>query len=94
MGFSLSMLENFSRDSSRDKQGKTVKIIKASIEPLKMGRVKDTGKTRAIACRVSVTYENNQTKHHHVDTLKGGIFVGYQFAQELILKNMKERGVA
>ena len=88
------MLENFSFDSSRDKQGKKVKIIKASIEPLKMGRVKSTGEIRAAECRVSISYEDGKTTYHHVDTRKGGLYQGYQFAQELINKNMKERGVA
>ena len=87
----MSSLKNYSRDSSRDN---IVKIKSASVEPLKMGRVKSTGELRATACRVTVKYSDGKTIHHHVDTLRGGIYAGYQFAQEIIFKNMQARGVA
>lgn len=71
-----------------------MKIKTATIEPLKMGRVKSTGKTRAIACRVTIEREDGSTSYHHVDTLKGGIIQAYQVAQQMIVQDMKERGVA
>jgi hypothetical protein len=70
-----------------------VKIKEAMVEPLKMGRVKSTGEIRAAECRVIIVYENNRRDFHHVNTRKGGIYEAYQFASDLILKNMQQRGV-
>ena len=70
------------------------KITKATIEPLKMGCVKSTGEVRAAECRIIIEYEDGQKEFHHVDTRKGGINMAYQIAQERVIANMKQRGVA
>lgn len=71
-----------------------MKIETIDIMPLKMGRVKSTGKLRAISCRLSITWDNKQITYQHVNTMTSGIMHAYKIAQEIILKNMKERGVA
>lgn len=71
-----------------------MKIKTIDITPLKMGRVKGTQILRAIACKLSITWDDRRVTHRHVDTMRGGIVQAYTVAQEMILANMKERGVA
>lgn len=71
-----------------------MKIETVDIMPLKMGRVKSTGKLRATECKLSITWENGHTTYRHINTYEHGIFGAYLIGQEMILKNMKERGVA
>ena len=68
---------------------KTVEII-----PLKMGRVKSTGAIRAIECKVSVFFEDGRVEHKHVNTRLEGIYKACLLVNEILSKNMKERGVA
>lgn len=71
-----------------------MKIKTIDITPLKMGRVKGTQILRAIACKLSITWDDRRVTHRRVDTMRGGIVQAYTVAQEMILANMKERGVA
>lgn len=71
-----------------------MKIETIDITPLKMGRVKGTQTLRAIACRLTIKWDDRRVTHRHVDTMSGGIYQAYTVAQEMILANMKERGVA
>ena len=64
-------------------------IKKITIEPLKMGRAKSTGKIWPIECRITIESDTGMT-HKHVDTLKTGIYGAYLQAQEIIQKENHE----
>lgn len=65
-------------------------IISASIEPLKMGRIKGTNILRAIECRITFIKADGKKDYRFINTRRGGIMEAFMEAQKIMFPNGSE----